>query len=158
MAASGCLRGGDANTPPWAHGGMISSAVRLFVLYKRGLPDSIREFVSNDEIARAYRCWSGITEVAQPIALMAIAADRRQARVRTSRCDLHPWSYRRLVHATNQSRRMWQRIKRNRLKSENTQRRLGFDCAQIGQNSAIRGINWPMILEKSSHHSLPNGL
>src|ERR1700761_391191 len=36
-----------------AHGAMVSSAVRLLILYRRGLPDSIREFVSNDEIARA---------------------------------------------------------------------------------------------------------
>jgi hypothetical protein len=51
-----------------AHGGMVSSAVRLLILYRRGLPDSIREFVSNDEIARAYERWSNIAEVAQRIA------------------------------------------------------------------------------------------
>jgi hypothetical protein len=61
--------GGDVLTIAGvAHGGMVSSAVRLLVLYKRGLPDSIREFVSNDEIARAYERWSGIAEVAQRVA------------------------------------------------------------------------------------------
>jgi hypothetical protein len=61
--------GGDVLTIAGvAHGGMVSSAVRLLILYKRGLPDSIREFVSNDEIARAYRRWSGIADVAQQIA------------------------------------------------------------------------------------------
>jgi hypothetical protein len=61
--------GGDVLTIAGvAHGGMVSSAVRLVILYKRGLPDSIREFVSNDEIARAYERWSGIAEVAQRVA------------------------------------------------------------------------------------------
>src|ERR1700751_3512764 len=61
--------GGDVLTIAGvAHGDIVSSAVRLLILYKRGLPDSIREFVSNDEIARAYECWSGIAEVAQRIA------------------------------------------------------------------------------------------
>jgi hypothetical protein len=61
--------GGDVLTIAGvAHGGMVSSAVRLLILYRRGLPDSIREFVSNDEIARAYERWSGIAEVAQRVA------------------------------------------------------------------------------------------
>jgi hypothetical protein len=61
--------GGDVLTIAGvAHGGMVSSAVRLLILYKRGLPDSIREFVSNDEIARAYERWSSIAEVAQRVA------------------------------------------------------------------------------------------
>jgi hypothetical protein len=57
--------GGDVLTIAGvAHGGIVSSALRLLILYHRGLPDSIREFVSNDEIARAYERWSGIGEVA----------------------------------------------------------------------------------------------
>ncbi len=60
--------GGDVLTIAGvAHGGMVSSAVRLLILYRRGLPDSIREFVSNDEIARAYTRWSGIAEVAERV-------------------------------------------------------------------------------------------
>jgi hypothetical protein len=60
--------GGDVLTIAGVpHGGIVSSAVRLLVLYKRGLPDSIREFVSNDEIARAYERWSGIADVAQRV-------------------------------------------------------------------------------------------
>jgi hypothetical protein len=61
--------GGDVLTiAGTAHGGQVASAVRLVVLYRRGLPESIREFVSNDEIARAYGRWSGIAEVAQRLA------------------------------------------------------------------------------------------
>jgi hypothetical protein len=61
--------GGDVLTIAGvAHGGIVSSAVRLLILYKRGLPDSIREFVSNDEIARAYERWSSMAEVAQRVA------------------------------------------------------------------------------------------
>jgi hypothetical protein len=61
--------GGDVLTIAGvANGGMVSSAVRLLILYKRGLPDSIREFVTNDEIARAYEGWSGIAEAAQRVA------------------------------------------------------------------------------------------
>jgi hypothetical protein len=60
--------GGDVLTIAGAaHGGQIAPAVRLLILYKRGLPDSIREFVSNDEIARAHARWSGIDEVAQRV-------------------------------------------------------------------------------------------
>jgi hypothetical protein len=60
--------GGDVLTIAGvAHGGAISSAVRLLLLYRRGLPDSIRQFVSNDEIARAYEAWSDIADTAQRI-------------------------------------------------------------------------------------------
>jgi len=44
-------------------GGQVASAVRLLVLYRRGLPGSIREFVSNDEVAQAFDGWSDIEEV-----------------------------------------------------------------------------------------------
>jgi hypothetical protein len=60
--------GGDVLTIAGAaHGGQVAPAVRLLILYRRGLPDSIREFVSNDEIARAHERWSGIDEVAQRV-------------------------------------------------------------------------------------------
>ena len=41
----------------------VSSAVRLLLLYERGLPESIREFVSHEEIARAYERWHDIEDV-----------------------------------------------------------------------------------------------
>ena len=44
-------------------GSQVASAVRLIILYRRGLPESIREFVSNDEVAQAYDQWSDIEEV-----------------------------------------------------------------------------------------------
>jgi hypothetical protein len=50
-----------------SHGGLVSSAVRLLILYSRGLPEGIREFVSNDEIARAHEAWSGIDDVATKV-------------------------------------------------------------------------------------------
>jgi hypothetical protein len=60
--------GGDVLTIEGvAHGGMVASAVRLLLLYRHGLPDSIRAFVSNDEIARAYERWSGIGAVAERV-------------------------------------------------------------------------------------------
>ncbi len=60
--------GGDVLTVAGAaHGAAVSRALRLLVLYRRGLPDAIREFVSNDEIARACERWPGIAEVAQRV-------------------------------------------------------------------------------------------
>jgi hypothetical protein len=50
------------------HGADIARAVRLLVLYNRGLPESVRSFVSNDEIARAFDCWKDIAEVAEQVA------------------------------------------------------------------------------------------
>ena len=44
-------------------GGQVSSTVRLLLLYERGLPESIREFVSHEEIAAAYERWDDIEEV-----------------------------------------------------------------------------------------------
>jgi hypothetical protein len=61
--------GGDVLTiAGTSHGGQVAPAVRLLILYRRGLPESVREFVSNDGIARAYERWSGIAEVAQRLA------------------------------------------------------------------------------------------
>jgi hypothetical protein len=60
--------GGDVMTIKGAaHGGQVASAVRLLILYKRGLPDSIRAFVSNDEIARASDKWKDIAEAVQQV-------------------------------------------------------------------------------------------
>jgi hypothetical protein len=46
-----------------AAGGQVSSTVRLLLLYERGLPESIREFVSHEEIARAFERWDDVEEV-----------------------------------------------------------------------------------------------
>ena len=55
---------GDVLTIMGAHaGGQVSSTVRLLLLYERGLPDSIREFVSHEEIAAAYERWDDLEEV-----------------------------------------------------------------------------------------------
>lgn len=43
-------------------GGQVASAVRLLILYRRGLPGSIREFVSNDEVAQAFDGWNDIED------------------------------------------------------------------------------------------------
>lgn len=48
-----------------AQGSRISSAVRLLILYERGLPGSIRDFVSNDEINKAFARWASIAEVSE---------------------------------------------------------------------------------------------
>lgn len=44
-------------------GGKVASAVRLLVLYRRGLPGSVREFLSNDEVAQAFDGWSDIEDI-----------------------------------------------------------------------------------------------
>ncbi|MCW3477880.1 hypothetical protein [Limobrevibacterium gyesilva] len=60
--------GGDVLTiKGTAHGGQVASAVRLLILYRRGLPDSIRDFVSNDEVARAFDRWKDIADVVQQV-------------------------------------------------------------------------------------------
>ena len=43
--------------------GQVSSAIRLLLLYERGLPESIREFISHEEISRAYERWNDIEDV-----------------------------------------------------------------------------------------------
>ncbi len=55
---------GDVLTIMGAHaGGQVSSTVRLLLLYERGLPDSVREFVSHEEIARAFERWHDVEDV-----------------------------------------------------------------------------------------------
>ena len=48
-------------------GGQVASAVRLLILYKRGLPGAIRDFVSNDEIATAYDTWKTMADVVKEV-------------------------------------------------------------------------------------------
>jgi hypothetical protein len=51
-----------------AGGSSIAPAVRLLILYRRGLPDSIREFVSNSEVDESYQRWSGFEAVGKQVA------------------------------------------------------------------------------------------
>jgi hypothetical protein len=44
-------------------GSQVSSTVRLLLLYQKGLPDSIRDFVTNDEVARAVDAWPDIEDI-----------------------------------------------------------------------------------------------
>jgi hypothetical protein len=53
-------------------GSQVSSTVRLLILYSRGLPESIRTFVSNDEVARAFDSWTDIEEVVAKLGEHAI--------------------------------------------------------------------------------------
>ncbi len=48
-------------------GNQVSSAIRLLLLYQRGLPGSIRDFVSNDEVARAFDGWHDIEDVVRTV-------------------------------------------------------------------------------------------
>lgn len=50
-----------------AEGGRISSALRLLILYERGLPEAVRDFVSNDEIHVALARWPDIVELAERV-------------------------------------------------------------------------------------------
>ena len=50
------------------HGSETARAIRLLLLYIRGFPKSVREFVSNDEISRAYDSWKDISEVVTRVA------------------------------------------------------------------------------------------
>ncbi len=52
-------------------GSQISSALRLLLLYEKGLPDAIRTFVSNDEINTALGRFSGLVEVGEKMHGMA---------------------------------------------------------------------------------------
>ena len=46
----------------------VAPALRLLILFRRGLPDSIREFVSNAEISDAFDRWKGIELVGKQVA------------------------------------------------------------------------------------------
>lgn len=49
-------------------GAAVAPAVRLLILYRRGLPDSVREFVSNSEVDEACTRWKGIETVGRQVA------------------------------------------------------------------------------------------
>ncbi len=51
-------------------GAAIAPAVRLLVLYSRGLPESIREFVGNAEVHDAFLRWAGIEALAKQVAAL----------------------------------------------------------------------------------------
>ena len=46
----------------------VALAIRLLILFRRGLPDSIREFVSNAEVSEAFDRWKGIEAVGKLVA------------------------------------------------------------------------------------------
>ena len=48
-------------------GAAIAPAVRLLILYRRGLPDAVREFVSNSEVDEAFTRWKGIETVSRQV-------------------------------------------------------------------------------------------
>ena len=51
-------------------GAAVAPAVRLLILYGRGLPGSIREFVSNSEVHEAFQRWPGVEDVAKQISTL----------------------------------------------------------------------------------------
>ena len=51
-----------------AGGAAVAPALRLLVLFRRGLPDAIRDFVSNAEIDQAYEKWKSIETIGKQIA------------------------------------------------------------------------------------------
>ena len=50
-----------------AGGAAVAPALRLLVLFRRGLPDSVRGFVSNAEIDEAFEKWKGIETVGRQV-------------------------------------------------------------------------------------------
>jgi hypothetical protein len=48
-----------------SHGSQVAQAVRLLVLYERGLPASVREFVSNPQVAAAFTRWPDVADAAE---------------------------------------------------------------------------------------------
>jgi hypothetical protein len=55
--------GGDVLSIAGAsHGSLAAQAVRLLVLYERGLPGSVRDYVSNAQVAAAYDRWPDVAE------------------------------------------------------------------------------------------------
>ena len=49
-------------------GAAVAQAVRLLILYRRGLPDSVRDFITNAEIDQAFERWKGIEAVGKQVA------------------------------------------------------------------------------------------
>ena len=61
--------GGDVLSIRGVTGGAsVAPAVRLLLLYRRGLPESVREYVSNAEIDDGFQRWKGIETVARQVA------------------------------------------------------------------------------------------
>ena len=64
--------GGDVLAILGVTGGTtVAPALRLLILFRRGLPDSIREFVSNAEVDEAFAEWSDIETVGRQLAAMS---------------------------------------------------------------------------------------
>ena len=49
-------------------GAAVAQAVRLLILYRRGLPEAVRDFVTNAEIDQAFQGWKGIEAVGRQVA------------------------------------------------------------------------------------------
>lgn len=49
------------------NGRQVSATVRMLILYERGLPDAIREFVSNDEVHTAFIRWRDVDAVVERV-------------------------------------------------------------------------------------------
>ena len=49
-------------------GAAVAQAVRLLILYRRGLPDSVRDFITNAEVDQAFERWKGIEAVGKEVA------------------------------------------------------------------------------------------
>jgi hypothetical protein len=45
----------------------VATAIRLLLVYERGLPEHVRDFISNDEIHRAFERWPDITDAAAQV-------------------------------------------------------------------------------------------
>ena len=61
--------GGDVLSIAGAsYGAQVAQAVRLLILYERGLPDAVREFVSNSQVAVAFERWPDIADTAELLA------------------------------------------------------------------------------------------
>ena len=52
-------------------GAAVAPALRLLILFRRGLPDSIREFVSNAEVDEAFAEWRDIEAVGRQLAALS---------------------------------------------------------------------------------------
>jgi hypothetical protein len=81
-------------------GGAVSSALRLLVLYRRGLPEAVREFVSNDELSRAFDAWPDIEKVVaavnahafpKPVRSTPLYATAFLASRTSAKAKLEPW-------------------------------------------------------------------
>jgi hypothetical protein len=51
-----------------SHGSQVAQAVRLLILYERGLPGSVREFVSNSQVSDAFGRWPDVADAVEILA------------------------------------------------------------------------------------------